>query len=109
MGTVRFVRPHARLGAATGLVAQFRCGLWGWPVTFTQGAARACVARIDRRVTVEQQVCLRTTRWIETVGGSSLAMKPIEDRKKVGHCNLRVKLHLRQSFFHPVRRDTDAH
>ena len=25
--------------------------------------SRACVARIDRRVTGEQQVCLRTTRW----------------------------------------------
>ena len=34
----------------------------GWP-TFTAGAARACVARIDRRVAGEQQVCLRTTRW----------------------------------------------
>ena len=30
--SVRFVRPHALLGAATGLVAQFRCGLWGWLV-----------------------------------------------------------------------------
>ena len=33
----------------------------GWPA-FTPGAARACVARIDLRVTGEQQVCLRTTR-----------------------------------------------
>ena len=33
----------------------------GWS-TFTPGAARACVARIDRRVAGEQQVCLRTTR-----------------------------------------------
>ena len=27
---VRCVRPHALPGAATGLVAYFRCGLWGW-------------------------------------------------------------------------------
>ena len=33
----------------------------GWP-PLTPGAARACVARIDRRVAGEQQVCRRTTR-----------------------------------------------
>ena len=53
------MRPHALLGAATGLVAHDAAFGAGWS-TFTPGAARACVARIDRRVTGEQQVCLRT-------------------------------------------------
>ena len=50
------VRPHALLGAATGLVAHFRCGLWGWlaNVHFRRGS-RACVARIDRRVTGDRR------------------------------------------------------
>ena len=30
IGAVRCVKPCALLGAATGLVAHFRCGLWGW-------------------------------------------------------------------------------
>ena len=38
-------------------------GLAGQRSLQAPGAARACVARIDRRVTGEQQVCLRTTRW----------------------------------------------
>ena len=43
IGTVRFVRPHALLGAATGLVAQFRCGLWGWLVNLhSRRGARLC-------------------------------------------------------------------
>ena len=63
IGAVRCVRPHALLGAATGLVAHFRCGLWGWLANVhSRRGSRACVARIDRRVTGEQQVCLRTTR-----------------------------------------------
>ena len=53
IGTVRFaVRPHTPLGAATGLVAQFRCGLRGWLASWQTpppGAARACVARIVAR------------------------------------------------------------
>ena len=57
------VQPHALLGAATGLVAHFRCGLWGWLANVhSRRGLRACVARIDRRVTGEQQVCLRTKR-----------------------------------------------
>ena len=43
IGAVRFVRPHALLGAATGLVAQFRCGLWGWLVNVhSRRGARLC-------------------------------------------------------------------
>ena len=50
------MRPHALLGAATGRVAHFRCGFWGWlaNVHYRRGS-RACVARIDRRVAGEQQ------------------------------------------------------
>ena len=45
---VRFVRPHALLGAATGLVAQFRCGLWGWlaNVHSTGAAARRALVSL---------------------------------------------------------------
>ena len=35
----------------------------GWP-TFTLGPARACFARIDRRVAGEQQACLRTSMMV---------------------------------------------
>ena len=41
--TARFVRPHALLGASAGLVAQFRCGLWGWLVNVhSRRGARLC-------------------------------------------------------------------
>ena len=55
IGTVRCVRPHALLGAARAswLSSDAAFGA-GWSA-FTPGAARACVARIDRRVTGEQQ------------------------------------------------------
>ena len=48
---------------ATGLVAHFRCGRWDWQANVhSRRGSRACAARIDRRVTGEQQVCLRTAR-----------------------------------------------
>ena len=49
-------------GPVARLVARFD-GVSGtdWPA-WPPGAARACVARVDRQVTKEQ-VCLRTTRW----------------------------------------------
>ena len=52
----------ALLGPVASLVARFD-GVFGadWP-TWAPGAACACLARVDRRVTGEQ-VCLRTTRW----------------------------------------------
>ena len=53
----------SELQRASWLVAHFRCGLWGWlENVHSRRGSRACVARIDRRVTGEQQVCLRTTR-----------------------------------------------
>ena len=63
IGPVRYVRTPRPIGAATGLMAHFRCGLWGWLANaHSRRGSRACVARIDRRVTGEQQVCFRTTR-----------------------------------------------
>ena len=39
------MRPHALLGAATGLVAHFRCGLWGWLANVhSRRGSRACIA-----------------------------------------------------------------
>ena len=40
-------------------MAQFQCGLWGWLAKMhSRRGSRACVARIDRRVAGEKQVCL---------------------------------------------------
>ena len=62
------MRPHALLGAATGLVAQFRGGLWGWLANATPGAARACVARIaDRRVDEAERFAL----WLRKAVGKA--------------------------------------
>ena len=53
------MRPDALLGAATGLVAHIRCGLWGWLANVhSRRALRACVARIDRRGTGENNRCV---------------------------------------------------
>ena len=53
---------QALLGPVASLVARFD-GVFGadWPA-WAPGAACACLARVERRVTGEQ-VCLRTTRW----------------------------------------------
>ena len=41
----------------------FDAAFWGWLANVhSRRGSRACVARIDRRVTGEKQVCLRTTR-----------------------------------------------
>ena len=69
LGCVRLsARPPQALlepGAGADLVARFECDLRvfgaGWPAC-TSDAPRACVGRVDRRVTGEQ-VCLRTIRW----------------------------------------------
>ena len=40
------MRPHALLGAATGLVAQFRCGLWGCLVNVHSRQARCALVSL---------------------------------------------------------------
>ena len=68
---------QALLGPVAGLVARFD-GVFGadWPA-WAPGAACACLARVDRRVTGEQ-VCLRTTRWhaATSEGESRMARAP---------------------------------
>ena len=68
---------QALLGPVASLVARFD-GVFGadWPA-WAPGAAYACLARVDRRVTGEQ-VCLRTTRWhaATSEGESRMALAP---------------------------------
>ena len=68
---------QALLGPVASLVARFD-GVFGadWPA-WAPGAAYACLARVDRRVTGEQ-VCLRTTRWhaATSEGESRMARAP---------------------------------